>query len=181
MKIQLQPFTEADIDRLIGWIPTAEFLLQWGGTGFKFPLDREQLLFHLAKSMERPPDRLIYRAMDEDPGEVVGHGEILAIDPENRSATLGRILVGAPQARGCGVGEQLVRELVRICFRELKLHRVALRVYDFNQAAIRCYQKAGFQQEGLQRDVHLIGGEYWSVYAMSILEDEWRRSSGDGA
>ncbi len=181
MKVQLQPFTEADIDRLIGWIPTPEFLLQWGGTGFRFPLNREQLLFHLAKSMERPPDRLIYSAVDEDTGEAVGHGEILAIDPDNRSATLGRILVGKPQARGRGAGEQLLRGLVRICFGELKLHRVALRVYDFNRAAIRCYLKAGFQQEGLQRDVHLIGGEYWSVYTMSMLEDEWIRSSSDGA
>jgi len=173
MKIILQPFTEGDIDRLIGWIPTAEFLLQWGGSGFRFPLDRQQLLFHLARSMEKPPDRLIYKAVNEGNGEAVGHGEILAINPIHRSATLGRILVGSPRNRGRGIGEQLIRELAQICFRELKLHRVALRVYDFNQAAIRCYEKAGFRREGLQRDVHRIGDRYWSVHTMSILEDEW--------
>jgi len=176
MKITLQPFTESDIDRLIGWIPTAEFLLQWAGTGFRFPLDRQQLLFHLAKSMEQPPDRLIYKAVDESAGEVVGHGEILAIAPDNRSAVLGRILVGSPQARGHGVGQQLVGELVRICFGELELHRVALRVYDFNRTAIRCYEQAGFKREGLHRDLHRIGSRYWSAYTMSILEDEWKRS-----
>ena len=176
MKIKLEPFTEGDFDRLIGWIPTAEFLLQWGGAGFRFPLDRQQLLIGLAKSMEKPPDRLIYKAVNEDDGEVVGHGEILAIDPYNRSATLGRILVGSPRARGCGAGQQLVHELVGICFQELKLHRVALRVYDFNTPAIRCYEKVGFKREGLQRDVHHIGDGFWSVYTMSMLEDEWERS-----
>jgi RimJ/RimL family protein N-acetyltransferase len=173
MKITLQPFTEADIDRLIGWIQSPEFLLQWGGSGFRFPLDRRQVLFHLAKSMEVPPDRLIYRAVNEDTGEVAGHGEILAIDTYDRCATLGRILVGSPQARGQGLGEQIVRELVTICFQELRLHRVSLRVYDFNRAAIRCYEKAGFQQEGLHREVHRTGKDYWSVYTMSILEHEW--------
>jgi RimJ/RimL family protein N-acetyltransferase len=177
MKIQLQPFTEADIDRLIGWIPTVEFLLQWGGSGFRFPLDRKQLLSHLSASNQMPPDRLIYKAVDADTGAVVGHGEILAIDPYHRSATLGRLLVGDPQARGKGLGQKIVRALVEICFQELKLHRVALRVYDFNQRAIRCYEKAGFTHEGLQRDVHRIGQEYWSVHTMGILEDEWRRPS----
>jgi len=176
MKITLQPFTEDDIDRLIGWIPTAEFLLQWGGSGFTFPLDHRQLLFHLARSLEQPPDRLIYKAVNENDGEAVGHGEILAVDTHHRSATLGRILVGLPQARGQGIGEQLVGGLVGICFRQLKLHRVALRVYDFNRAAIRCYEKAGFKREGLHRDMHRIGERYWSVHTMSILEDEWGRS-----
>jgi RimJ/RimL family protein N-acetyltransferase len=175
MKIQLQPFTEADIDRLIEWIPTPRFLLQWGGAGLRFPLARDQWLSHVAKSKEVPPDRLIYKAVDEDTREVVGHGEILAIDRHNRSATLGRILVGSPQARGHGAGQQLVRELVRICFQELKLHRVALRVYDFNRSAIRCYERVGFQHEGRQRDVHRIGEEYWSVSVMSILEGEWEQ------
>jgi len=119
---------------------------------------------------------LIYRVVNENDGEVVGHGEILAIDLGNRSATLGRILVGASQARGHGVGLQLVRELVRVCFQELKLHRVTLRVYDFNRAAIRCYEKAGFKREGLLRDIHHIGDQYWSVHTMSILEGEWQRS-----
>lgn len=176
MTITLKPFTGDDIDRLISWIPTAAFLLQWGGSGFTFPLDRRQLLFHLARSMEKPPDRLIYKAVNVNDGEAVGHGEILAIDTYHRSATLGRILVGPPQARGQGVGGQLVDGLVDVCFRQLKLHRVALRVYDFNLEAIRCYQKAGFKREGLQRDVHRIGERYWSVHTMSILEDEWERS-----
>ena len=32
--IRLEPFTEADVDRLIGWLPDAAFLIQWGGPGF---------------------------------------------------------------------------------------------------------------------------------------------------
>ncbi|MFC1683703.1 GNAT family N-acetyltransferase [Candidatus Zixiibacteriota bacterium] len=170
--IELQPFTDADIDRLIGWIPSAEALLQWGGSGYKFPLDGKQIREHLSNASGENPKHLIFKAVDTERGRVVGHGEILAIDRVNRSAVLGRILVGSTEARGKGIGEQIVRQLVRIAFEDLSLHRVSLRVYDFNQAAIRCYEKAGFKREGLQRDVHRIGEKYWSVFTMSILEEE---------
>ena len=175
MRIKLVPFTEADIDRLIGWISSPELLLEWGGSGFSFPLDRDQLQKHLIDVAQDNPDRLIYSAVDVQTGQAVGHGEVLSIDRHHRSATLGRILVGPPDARGKGVGERIVRELVRIAFQDLSLHRVALRVYDFNTAAIRCYRKVGFQQEGLLRDVHRFGDRYWSVYIMSVLEDQWRK------
>ncbi len=175
MKIKLVPFTGADIDRLIEWISSPELLLQWGGSGFSFPLDRDQLQKHLMQAAQKSPDRLIYSAVDAQTGRAVGHGEILSIDRHHRSATLGRILVGPPDARGQGIGEGIVRELLRIAFQELSLHRVALRVYDFNKAAIHCYRKVGFQQEGLLRDVHKFGDQYWSVYVMSILEDQWRK------
>jgi RimJ/RimL family protein N-acetyltransferase len=177
VKIKLVPFTGADIDRLIGWISSSELLLQWGGSGFRFPLDRNQLKDHLAHAASANPDRFIYSATDARTGQVMGHGEILGIDRQNRSATLGRILVGPPDARGKGIGEQIVRELLRIAFQELFLHRVALRVCDFNRPAIRCYRKVGFKSEGLLRDVHRLRNQYWSVHIMSILEDEWRRES----
>lgn len=174
MNIKLVPFAEADIGRLIGWVPSAEFLLQWGGAGFKFPLDRAQLKEHLGQAARENPDRLIYKAVDSATGRAAGHGELLAIDRQNRSAVIGRMLVGPTELRGQGVGQQIVRELLRVAFQELSLHRVALHVYDFNEQAIRCYEKVGFQKEGLRRDVHKMGGQYWSVYIMSILEDEWR-------
>jgi RimJ/RimL family protein N-acetyltransferase len=177
MNIKLLPFTEADIDQLIGWVPSADFLLQWGGTGFKFPLDRAQLQDHLARAAGENPDRLIYKAVDPATGRVVGHAELLAIDRQHRSAIIGRMLVGPSELRGQGIGQQIVRELLRIAFQEMSLHRVALHVYDFNTQAIRCYEKIGFCQEGLRRDVHKMGTQYWSVYIMSILEDEWREAS----
>jgi len=176
--IQLQPFRDADVDRLIGWIPSAEFLLRWGGSGYTFPLDAKQIKEHLAKASGEKPKHLVFRAVDKKTGSVIGHGEILAIDRANRSAVLGRILVGDPEARSKGTGRQIVRQLVRIAFQDLSLHRVSLRVYDFNEAAIRCYEKAGFKREGLQRDVHRMGGQYWSVYTMSILQEEWREIRG---
>jgi RimJ/RimL family protein N-acetyltransferase len=48
-----------------------------------------------------------------------------------------------------------------------------LGVYDFNKAAIRCYQKAGLVIEGTNRDCLLFKNKWWSLVEMSILEEEW--------
>jgi RimJ/RimL family protein N-acetyltransferase len=55
----------------------------------------------------------------------------------------------------------------------LSLHRVSLNVFDFNVAAIRCYERIGFQREGILRRARKHGDEYWNVCVFSILEHEF--------
>ena len=105
---------------------------------------------------------------------MVGHIELNNIDLRNKSARVCRVLVGEPSLRGRGIGTQMMRRLLKIGFDQLGLHRIDLFVFDFNKAAIRCYEKLGFVKEGHLREVRRIGGEYWSLYHMSILEHEWK-------
>lgn len=170
--IHLHAFTEADIDRLIAWMPTAEFLMQWAGPSYQFPLTQEQVMVSLALTEGDEPEVLMFKAVDEG-GVVVGHIELLNIDRRNRLATMGRVLL-APEARGRGLGQALVRAALRVAFDDLGLHRVGLGVFDFNGPAIRCYERAGFRHEGTMRDYRRIGDGYWSLCMMSVLEDEWR-------
>jgi RimJ/RimL family protein N-acetyltransferase len=172
--VKLEPFADADIDRLISWIPSRESLAQWTGTAFDYPLDRAQLVRHLTEARQETPVNFVFKALDPDTGRAIGHGELARIDAKNLSAALARILVGPSELRGRGIGEGIVRALLEIAFDHLSLHRVALNVFDFNQAAIRCYQKVGFKQEGVQREACKFGDEYWNVCIMGILEYEYR-------
>jgi RimJ/RimL family protein N-acetyltransferase len=169
---------EADIDRLISWVPSAKFLLQWAGPAYHFPLTREQVAEFLALTAGDEPAVLMFKALDEETFEVVGHIELLNIDRQNRSLTIGRVLVGSSQQRGRGIGRQIVAEALKIAFNELGMHRVGLGVFDFNASAIACYEKVGFRQEGVLRDYRRIDDEYWTLVMMSILEDEWRAAAG---
>lgn len=169
----LEPFTEADIDQLIAWIPTPEFLAQWTGAAFSYPLDRAQLTRHLAGTNGETPACLVYKAVNPETGQTIGHGELARIDSRNLSAALARILVGPPGLRGRGIGQALVIALLRVAFEDLSLHRVALNVFDFNHSALRCYRKVGFKQEGVLRHACKVGDAYWDVCVMSILEHEY--------
>lgn len=169
--LDLVPFTEDDIDRLIGWIPSEEALLLWTADSFGFPLTRDHLLGHMRASAERG-DRLLFKAVDRESGEAVGHIELGAIDRRNRSLRIGRVLVD-PSLRGRGLGDAMMRAALSQAFDEMEMHRVDLWVFEENARAITCYERVGFWRDGLIREAFRVGEEYWSFLVMSVLEEEW--------
>jgi RimJ/RimL family protein N-acetyltransferase len=175
--IELQPFTREDFPRLIEWSPTPEFLMQWAGPYFAFPLDASQLEAYLRSAEGDAPIRRIFRVVDRETESVIGHVELGTISYEHRSATVHRVLIGDSAFRGQGIGLEMIRRVQEIGFGEMGLHRLDLVVFDFNVAARRCYEKAGFRVEGHLRECRRVGDEYWSLYWMGMLEDEWRERS----
>jgi len=173
-EIELKPFEQNDFTRLIGWTRSPEFLLQWAGPIFTYPVDQKQLEQYLQGTEGDPPRRRIFKAVEMGNQQVVGHIELNEVDSKNRSATLCRVLVGEPSERRKGIGIQMVKKIVEYGFNTLVLHRIDLLVFDFNFPAIQCYQKAGFVKEGRLREARRIKDEYWSSYLMSILENEWK-------
>ena len=170
--LSLRPFGRVDFDQLIAEAGTPEFLFQWAGPLFTHPLDRGQLERYRLTALGSPPTTLIYTAVDEA-GTPAGHIELARIDRRNLCATVARVLVYA-RRRGQGIGREMLTHVLQVGFGELGLHRVELLVFDFNRPGIRAYEHAGMKIEGLLRDVRKVGDDFWSVYQMSILEDEWR-------
>jgi RimJ/RimL family protein N-acetyltransferase len=62
--------------------------------------------------------------------------------------------------------------VLRYSFRELNLHRVQLEASAENTRAIRCYQKAGFREEGRRQKAHFRDGKWQDQIIMGILGDE---------
>lgn len=171
--IELEYFERPDFNQLIRWIDSPEFLLQWGGPQFDYPLNENQLKKYIENANRDTSDTLIYKVIHKETGNVIGHVSLGKIDRKNKSARIGKVLVGEKNLRGQGIGSLMVKELLKIAFEELKLHRVSLGVFDFNESGIACYEKVGFKKEGLLRDCRKIGNDYWSLWEMSILEQEW--------
>jgi RimJ/RimL family protein N-acetyltransferase len=167
--VQLRALAFEDCETLLSWIYSADALFQWSGPwDFRWPLDRLQL----RRDLERTGDhRRLYVAAD--PGdELVGHA-MLSVQPEHRLGVIGRVLID-PARRGEGLGTALMREIVRVGFDELGVHRLQLGVYDFSLGAIACYERAGFVIEGRMRDSTRGSAGYWSGYLMALLEPEYR-------
>ena len=55
------------------------------------------------------------------------------------------------------------------------LHRVGLFVFEFNERAIRAYQRVGFVLEGRARQSIRRDGRWWDELQMSMLEADWKR------
>ncbi|OES46572.1 GNAT family N-acetyltransferase [Domibacillus iocasae] len=174
--IQLAYFTRNDFIQLMNWIPSEAFMVQWAGTGFTFPLHTHQLEQYIKEANHPASDTFVYKAIHTETGRVVGHVS-LKVDRRNESARIGKMLVGDESMRGLGIGYHVIEAVTALAFHAFKLHRVSLGVFDFNDAAIACYEKAGFKKEGLLRDARKAGKEYWSLWEMSLLEEEWKKRS----
>ncbi|OTW89792.1 N-acetyltransferase [Bacillus thuringiensis] len=168
--IKLKTFKKSDFKQLINWINSEEFLIQWSGNAFTFPLDEQQLEKYLESA-----NTLAFKVVDEETSDVIGHISLGQIDNINNSARIGKVLVGNTKMRGRSIGKNMMKAVLHIAFDELKLHRVTLGVYDFNISAISCYEKIGFVKEGLLRESKRVGETYWNLWEMSMLEYEWKK------
>lgn len=177
--IKLEYFTRDDFPQLMEWMHNEELLTNWAGSLFKYPLSEASLDWYLEGTNDiETSDVFVYKAVDTETGKTVGHISLGSISSSNRTARISRVLVGNNAERGKGYCTAMLKALLTIAFGEMNLHRVALGVYDFNHAAIRCYEKCGFVKEGLLRDVLRYEGDtYWSLWEMSILEHEWREKT----
>ncbi len=150
--IEIKYFEHSDFKQLINWIDSPEFLLQWGGPGFDHPLNDTQLEKYIENANNENAETMVYKVVDNETNKTIGHISLGKIDRKNKSARVGKVLVGDKNTRGKGIGQQMIKEILKIAFDELHLHRVSLGVFDFNDPAISCYEKAGFIKEGLLRD-----------------------------
>jgi diamine N-acetyltransferase len=111
----------------------------------------------------------------KEDGRVIGEAGLLRIFPAWRTTDLS-IILGERDSWGRGYGTEAIHLLLDYAFGCLKLHRVAIGVVDFNEVALRFYEKVGFKREGVQRDGYYFEHEYRDFVMMSILENEYRAS-----
>jgi RimJ/RimL family protein N-acetyltransferase len=102
----------------------------------------------------------------------IGTVFIRNVDKVNGSGIVG-IFIGDRRYLGQGYGTDALNALVDFGFGELRLERIELEVFDFNQRAIRSYEKAGFQTDAVQRRSRFHRGAHHDVHVMSILRDDW--------
>ncbi|WP_459503427.1 GNAT family N-acetyltransferase [Bacillus sp. C1] len=176
--IELKYFGRRDFQQLIDWIDSEEFLLQWAGPIFSYPLQEKQLEKYIENANDENAEVFVYKVIDQETKKVIGHISLGKIDRVNKSARIGKVLVGDTSMRGKSVGKKMMEEVLKVAFEQLGLHKVSLGVFEFNTPAIRCYERVGFVKERLLRDARKIGDGYWNLWEMSMLEHEWLKRGG---
>ncbi len=82
------------------------------------------------------------------------------------------IWVGEGHRNG-GNGTEALRLALRHAFGAMGLHKIYLRVLEYNARAIRTYEKCGFEIEGTLRDEMKVQGRWYSLIYMGLLADEF--------
>jgi RimJ/RimL family protein N-acetyltransferase len=116
-------------------------------------------------------------AIEAKDGTYIGNIGLHDVEHENRRAELG-IMIGNKAYWGQGYGTDAIQALLGWAFDYLNLNRISLRVYAYNERAIRCYEKCGFQHEGTMRQARYVDGRYYDEWVMGVLHDEVLNDEG---
>ena len=170
--MEIIPFKLKHMRDILSWIKTEADMVQWAGPIFTWPMTQKQFREHIRAGKTPPPT--LYPFVLDDRNRVVGYCELSGHQRNSNQATLSRVLI-APKRRNRGMATFMINEVLRFGFDQIDLHRIGLGVFDFNQAAIKCYKNAGFRLEGTLRESAKVGDSYWNCHLMSILRKEWKR------
>ncbi|AWB44831.1 hypothetical protein DCC85_11785 [Paenibacillus sp. CAA11] len=167
-------FGKWDYDAIQQWAGSPEFLLGWAGPHWQYPLQDEQLDEYLSgANFPWKSDRLIYTVIHRASGQRIGHISLEDLNRETGEGWIGKVIIGSAAFRGKGLGERMVREMLRIAFDILKLNKISLRVFAWNQRAIRSFHSAGLQEQDDQRMTVQFGDKEEELLLMSIDRNSW--------
>ena len=129
------------------------------------------------KELEKATDMhwFAIRTLEDD--RLLGDITLSVINRGSHEAFVG-IAIGERGFWGQGYGTDAMRLILRYGFMELNLRRISLTVFEFNQRALRSYEKAGFQLEGCQRQSMQREGRRWDILYLGILREEWMDNNG---
>jgi diamine N-acetyltransferase len=177
--VYLRPAEREDLPLFVRWLSdarTAQFL------ALRSPLSLaleehwfDDLLEHHGR------DRWFFVICRLDDDRPIGSLDLHALDLLSGNAGIG-IVIGDPADTGQGYGSDALAALLNFGFGELRLERLWLDVYDFNERGRHVYERLGFVLEATLRRGMFRAGRFVDVHRMGILREEWSaRRAGDGA
>lgn len=175
--ITLRRLEADDLAHIRRWLDDPELRTLTGATA---PMTEEDATKWFAR-VDRDPSRAWFVIVADEDDRVIGEAGLLRLSAEWRTTDM-TVIIGEQADRGKGRGSEAGRLVLDFAFNYLGLHRVAIGVVGFNQAALSFWKKLGFREEGVQRDGYFHDGAFHDFVMMSILEDEWREQhAGAGA
>jgi len=166
-KVTLRPGVESDIYYLSKWYNDVELNRLAGWSNSRVTPDK--LRYNISRSFGYDPMNLM---IDDEEGKPIGTIQLYDFNEQDRNCKLG-IRIGDRDYWGKGYGEDAIRTLLEYAFMKLDLYRVTLKVYEYNERAVRCYLKCGFRQEGRTRQSAYIDGEFYDEIIMGILKSDF--------
>jgi RimJ/RimL family protein N-acetyltransferase len=169
-KVELAAVQREYLPQYVAWLNDWE-IAQYLNPGVAMPLNLDDETEWYENRRKREGNYL-FAILTLAENRLIGNCGLHHVDFKNRSATFG-IFIGDKDYWGKGYGTDATRTLLQFGFEELGLNRVELEVYDFNQRALRAYEKAGFRRDGVHRQGLFRHGAFHDEIIMCILREEW--------
>lgn len=118
-----------------------------------------------------------YAVVDKASDELIGNVGLLNVNHLHRTAEIG-IFIGDKRFWGKGYGREAMGLLIDYAYAKLNLNNIMLRVYAFNERAVRCYEALGFKKVGELREALTVNRKSYDVILMDLLPEDFYRARG---
>lgn len=174
-RLVLRRVTDHDVDR-IGEIRAIDGVSDWLSTDAS---DRDRFHEYFGR-----PERLAISMVVELDGTIIGD-LMFKVEDAWAQAEVAHDAIGAqaeigwvidPAHAGHGYATEAVRELLRLGFEELGIHRIVAYCFADNETSWRLMERVGMRRETHTRSESLHrSGRWLDGYGYAVLADEWRR------
>lgn len=169
-KVRLREYRKEDIPKALKFMNDPEikrFLTP--GIPFLYTLEDETKWYDGQSAMK---DTYNFAIESLDEKNYIGGCGINSLDWKNSVAVVG-IYIGEKTFWGKGYGTDAMNVLIKFIFEQMNINKIKLNVYDFNERAVKSYEKSGFVKEGVLRQEIYKDGKYHDEYIMGLLRSEY--------
>jgi RimJ/RimL family protein N-acetyltransferase len=171
-RLRLAPQRAENLDRLHAWYNDAEIRRLSADDPVGPNLERVRAL--LEGFVVGRPDQRRFAIYPRESAEPLGFADVVMIDAQHRRCKLA-LVIGERARWGRGYGREVLAELVRYCFEDLDMNRLAAEIYDNNPRSLRLFESLGFVREGTLRESVLREAPI-DEHCYALLRREWRRA-----
>ena len=165
-KIKLRKIQEKDLDILISW-RNKEGIRDFNTQFVLLNLELQKKWFN---NIRKSNERKMYLITHQN--KSIGVCGLINIDNENHNADIA-IIIGDQGFHGKGIGTIVMKKLLKIGFKNLKLHRISAEVFEFNISSQKFFESLGFKHECSQIDKLWRRGRWWNVITYSIFPHQY--------
>lgn len=169
-RIYLSPRNKDDVELFTEWLNDFETTDYLGRSGIVMTLDGERKYLEENYNQEAT---FVIVTLEND--KMIGTVALESIDNINRTATLG-IFIGDKEYRSKGYGTEAIKLILDFGFNYMNLNSIKLDLMEFNERALKCYEKCGFKEYGRRRKCRFVNGKYYDDIEMDILAEEFKES-----
>jgi RimJ/RimL family protein N-acetyltransferase len=119
----------------------------------------------------REGDCLSLALVNRDDGVVVGQVELVWLSERHGQGEIGYML--NPRYQGGGLATEAVREVLRLGFEGLRLHRIVGRCSAANTASAALLARVGMRREAHFRQNMLVKNAWRDEYVYAMLRADW--------
>jgi RimJ/RimL family protein N-acetyltransferase len=164
-KVHLARLRREDLPQIIG--PFANLELTTYLRGFGWTASEAEQAEWLDKNLKNPDDGVLFGIYTFSE-TLIGGVDLRGINFRTGTAELG-IALYEPENWGSGYGSEATLLICQYGAFHLGLHNIMLKVFGFNERAIRAYEKVGFREIGRRREAVRLGQERFDEVYMDLL------------